>query len=108
MAQGSIEVVASARPICTCGMTPEHPDNQGASGQREDSQPETWCRARLLDWVRTEGMNLMRPPAGWSMFGAHADAIPEGGLEFWGEDASSLPLWERPVAPESAHGVDRG
>jgi len=88
---------------CTCGMTPEHPDNQGRAGAREGSGPESWCRARLLNWVQTEGLNLMHPPVGWSVFGSHVEDVPDGGLEFWGDDGAGLPMWERP-----AQGADRG
>ena len=86
-----------ASTTCTCGIGPDDPANLGRVGDREDHRPETWCRARLLDWVQTDGMNLFHPPAGWFVFGHHVDKTPASGLEFWGQDAGGLPLWERPA-----------
>lgn len=45
---------------------------------------------------------LMRPPSGWWIFGAHVDEPVE--LEFWGVDVDGLPLWER-LKPAAAVGV---
>lgn len=82
---------------CTCGMGPEHSANLSRLGDKETSQPETWCRARLVNWILEEGMNLFHPPEGWYMFGHHAGFGPTPDLEFWGEDEGGLPIWERPV-----------
>ncbi len=85
--------------ICTCGMTPEHPANSVRAGVKEASDPVTWCRARLLNWVLEEGMNLFHPPEGWYVFGHHAGSEHSSlELEFWGQGEDGLPLWEKPVS----------
>ena len=52
-----------------------------------------------LDDMREERGRLLRqlatPPEGWFTFGTHVDK-PRTDLEFWGQDESHLPLWERP------------
>lgn len=41
-------------------------------------------------------VQLAMPPEGWYTYGAHQGS--EGvGLEFWGDDGTGMPLWERPV-----------
>lgn len=81
---------------CTCGYGPDHVA-QSRPTRKEGSDPETWCRARLLGWVQTEGINLFHPPEGWFIFGTHVDdpTVLDRGLEFWGEDEAGMPLWER-------------
>lgn len=47
------------------------------------------------------GLDPLRPPEGWFVFGHHADAKPPVPIEFsqeMGEDG--FPLWERPASPE--------
>lgn len=42
--------------------------------------------------------SIMNPPPPWKPFGFHAPLSPVPDLEFWGEDGSGDPLWERPMA----------
>jgi hypothetical protein len=40
-------------------------------------------------------VQLATPPLGWYTFGSHAHVRGDE-LEFWGDDGTGLPIWERP------------
>lgn len=41
---------------------------------------------------------VLTPPPGWSVFGTHISPNDTTTLEFWGDDGTGMPLWERPKA----------
>lgn len=49
-----------------------------------------------INGVRRLQQTLASPPEDWYTFGTHVDH-PDQELEFWGDDGTGTPIWERPI-----------
>jgi hypothetical protein len=79
------------------------PGGSSSGVDDEFGRGEPGCRraqrdAYVLGWLshaERSPIDPLDPPPGWFMFGHHINVPVQ--LEFYGEDGTGLPIWERPL-----------